>query len=855
MQAQQFLEAVTSHQQKLDKSQTSDQSTNKSIENDKQKEPLTNLFKAAAGSWECKMCYVRNDGSNLKCIACDTPAPGNAVETKYSVPVSQNQNTSSQMKPLSEVFKPAVGSWTCQSCYMINNASDMSCPACNGPNPSAPPKPVSRIQSSTLQGKSLSEMFKPAAGSWTCQGCYMVNKGSDSYCPACDAPKDPSMPPKPKASIFDTSKESSSSTPTFTFGIPQNNKEPSSGSGFPFSVSNTSNKPQDAGDANKSSISTIFGGPKKSECISTNFTFGIQERPTTPPNVKGPYVFGSPGKSFDFQFNAKASVKSPGGGETSEDEVVESDDIYFAPVIPLPDKVEVKTGEEDEEVVYSHRAKLFRFDSNSKEWKERGLGDIKLLRHRQTQKLRLVMRRDQILKLCLNHAMTSDIEISSKDDKTWLWSAADYSEGEIEYSQFACRFKTLEIAREFKSAIDSALKGEVPSNQLDKLKINEKVDIPSKTPSQDVEIIYEVKVTPEEKEAAKKLQLPENFYAYKFKEDCPGCIGCKEPSQSLFDVKPVDKVVKTIDFSKSDSLVSQKLAENVANVSKTSAPISTSTSQPVFSFMGSANKPSTGLFGTPKTSPVTVNKSETSVFNDKPATSYVFGSSFTQPADEKKTESSIFKKPELNVENLKICSPTMKLPTSTVASTFSFANAPKSATPSFGSTLPSHGNEKSVFSGSPSTNAPSIFGGKIFGTAQKDSDTFSTTAASSVKTSSIFGGFSQSTPTTTAPVFGSQPETLSTATSKSTSTSGTVTSSGFGTTSNVFGGTPTIFSTGSFGTGGTNNVFGNSTGNIFGAKKTDDSSDKVSFLPTDNAISFSTLAAKGDQKPNFKVGK
>ena len=52
--------------------------------------------------------------------------------------------------------------------------------------------------------------------------------------------------------------------------------------------------------------------------------------------------------------------------ETSENEreQLEStgDDIHFEPLIPLPDKVDVKTGEEDEDVIFSERAKLFRFD-------------------------------------------------------------------------------------------------------------------------------------------------------------------------------------------------------------------------------------------------------------------------------------------------------------------------------------------------------------------------------------------------------------------------------------------------------------------------------------------------------------
>ena len=38
----------------------------------------------------------------------------------------------------------------------------------------------------------------------------------------------------------------------------------------------------------------------------------------------------------------------------------EGDNIHFEPVIELPDLVEVKTGEEDEDELYVHRAKLYR---------------------------------------------------------------------------------------------------------------------------------------------------------------------------------------------------------------------------------------------------------------------------------------------------------------------------------------------------------------------------------------------------------------------------------------------------------------------------------------------------------------
>lgn len=69
----------------------------------------------------------------------------------------------------------------------------------------------------------------------------------------------------------------------------------------------------------------------------------------------------------------------------------------------LTEKVETKTHEEAEEQTFKMRAKLFKFDRDSREWKERGTGDVRLLKHRENGKTRLVMRRDKTLKVCANH--------------------------------------------------------------------------------------------------------------------------------------------------------------------------------------------------------------------------------------------------------------------------------------------------------------------------------------------------------------------------------------------------------------------------------------------------------------------
>ena len=86
-----------------------------------------------------------------------------------------------------------------------------------------------------------------------------------------------------------------------------------------------------------------------------------------------------------------------------QDEVPESEDVHFEPVIRLTEKVEVRTNEELEDQVFKMRAKLFKFVKDSNEWKERGTGDVRLLKHKENGKTRLVMRRDKTLKVCANH--------------------------------------------------------------------------------------------------------------------------------------------------------------------------------------------------------------------------------------------------------------------------------------------------------------------------------------------------------------------------------------------------------------------------------------------------------------------
>ncbi|KAM0793533.1 hypothetical protein ACM66B_000971 [Microbotryomycetes sp. NB124-2] len=150
---------------------------------------------------------------------------------------------------------------------------------------------------------------------------------------------------------------------------------------------------------------------------------------------------------------ATAPAAAAGGEEEST--------AVFEPVLKLEDKdkVEVKTHEEDEDVLFKMRAKLFRFATESSEWKERGTGDVRLLQHKQSKKVRLVMRRDKTLKVCANHYITAEMALSPNvgSDRSWVYNvAADVSEGAPSAETLAIRFANSENANLFKTAFTEA---------------------------------------------------------------------------------------------------------------------------------------------------------------------------------------------------------------------------------------------------------------------------------------------------------------------------------------------------------------------------------------------------------------
>lgn len=113
----------------------------------------------------------------------------------------------------------------------------------------------------------------------------------------------------------------------------------------------------------------------------------------------------------------------------------------------LPPIVETKTGEENDEVIFKERAKLFRFDQGTGQWKERGVGDYKILYNPDYKVYRVVMRRDQVLKVCANHILDPSMKLMANGEKAWMYVASDRSDGEEQIEKLTVRFKTIEIAQ------------------------------------------------------------------------------------------------------------------------------------------------------------------------------------------------------------------------------------------------------------------------------------------------------------------------------------------------------------------------------------------------------------------------
>ncbi|XP_065025389.1 ran-binding protein 1 homolog b-like [Musa acuminata AAA Group] len=147
---------------------------------------------------------------------------------------------------------------------------------------------------------------------------------------------------------------------------------------------------------------------------------------------------------------------------------------HVSPIVRL-EEVAVTTGEEDEDSLLDLKAKLYRFDKEGNQWKERGSGNVKLLKHKETGKVRLVMRQAKTLKICANHLVVPSIRMQEHagNDKSCVWHAMDFSDGELKEEMFAIRFGSVENCKKFREMVEEI------AESVDKIEEEESKDVSS----------------------------------------------------------------------------------------------------------------------------------------------------------------------------------------------------------------------------------------------------------------------------------------------------------------------------------------------------------------------------------------
>mmetsp|Transcript_39253 Transcript_39253/g.62158 ORF Transcript_39253/g.62158 Transcript_39253/m.62158 type:complete len:274 (+) Transcript_39253:44-865(+) len=232
-----------------------------------------------------------------------------------------------------------------------------------------------------------------------------------------------------------------------------------------------------AGRAGKTcSTETTFQPPARSPASSGSiFQFGVDSSSSS----TGGSLFGTGGSLFHYNAMSSslfASTNTIGAipsastvqtgteasrneQEAEEQEPDAEEEVTvvpgWTPSITLEVKDSFETGEEEEEEVYSQRSKLYRWRD---EWKERGVGEAKLLRDRKGR-VRFLMRQEKTGKVVANHLLTThhpycNLEPNAGNEKIWVWMAQDYSEEEMQEEKIALKFGSVELATAFKVAFD-----------------------------------------------------------------------------------------------------------------------------------------------------------------------------------------------------------------------------------------------------------------------------------------------------------------------------------------------------------------------------------------------------------------
>lgn len=134
----------------------------------------------------------------------------------------------------------------------------------------------------------------------------------------------------------------------------------------------------------------------KAQTIGFGFGFGGPPKPATD--------FLAPPSNVASNVTSRAT--SPGaitGGESANESNADGDEETEKQA--QLDLVAGGPGEEDEEMLFAVKARAMSYEAETKSWPSKGVGVLRVLRHRETSKTRILMRQDPSGKIVLNAAL------------------------------------------------------------------------------------------------------------------------------------------------------------------------------------------------------------------------------------------------------------------------------------------------------------------------------------------------------------------------------------------------------------------------------------------------------------------
>ncbi|XP_023612251.1 nuclear pore complex protein Nup153 isoform X7 [Myotis lucifugus] len=174
----------------------------------------------AGSSWQCDSCLLQNKVTDSKCIACQatkSPLRDTAKQTGIGTPSKSVKPTlSASGTGFGDKFKPAIGTWDCDTCLVRNKPEAIKCVACETPKPGTGVKrvltlPVASESAVTVAASSSSctvttgtlgfaDKFTKPKRSWECPVCCVPNNPEDNKCVSCMSEKPGSSVPASSSS-------------------------------------------------------------------------------------------------------------------------------------------------------------------------------------------------------------------------------------------------------------------------------------------------------------------------------------------------------------------------------------------------------------------------------------------------------------------------------------------------------------------------------------------------------------------------------------------------------------------------------------------------------------------------------